>query len=154
MKRKSHRRIRKIRNRKHQIMLSRKGNKRKRLLKNQSRKVIQSKYQSQNRGRIVCIKDMKLGNEFCPQMLLEYSSLFPERQLNIKQEIRNFPREQLVKFVLLLGRNYGTYKVSDLQKRPFFSYSTNLYRDRKERITTYIVQKRYSPDKVSYACER
>ena len=87
-------------------------------------------------------------------MLLEYTSLFSEGGLNLNEEIRNFPREQLVKIVLVLGRNYGTYKISDLQEKPFFSYSTDLYRDRMERITTYIVQNGYSPDKVSYACER
>lgn len=59
-----------------------------------------------------------------------------------------------MKIVLVLGRNYGTYKISDLQEKPFFSYSTDLYRDRMERIATYIVKNRYSPDKVSYACER
>ena len=87
-------------------------------------------------------------------MLLEYSSLFPHEELNIREEISNFTREQLVKIVFVLGRNYGTYKISDLQEKPFFSYSTDLYRDRMDRIATYIVQNGYSPDKVSYACER
>ncbi len=150
----NHRRIRKIKNRKHQIHLSRKGNKRKRRSRSHSRKRIRSKGQLLKRGRVVSIKDTKLGNEFCPQMLLEYTSLFSEGGLNLNEEIRNFPREQLVKIVLVLGRNYGTYKISDLQEKPFFSYSTDLYRDRMERITTYIVQNGYSPDKVSYACER
>ncbi|MEE1080365.1 MAG: hypothetical protein U0L19_04480 [Bacteroidales bacterium] len=150
----SHRRIRKIKNRKHQILLSRKGNRRKRRFRSLCQKRIQSKRQPIKQGRVVSIKDTKLGNEFCPQMLLEYSSLFPHEELNIHEEISNFPREQLVKIVFVLGRNYGTYKISDLQEKPFFSYSTDLYRDRMERIATYIVQKGYSPDKVSYACER
>ena len=150
----SHRRIRKIKNRKHQILLSRKGNRRKSRLRSLGQKRIQSKRQPIKRGRVVSIKDTKLGNEFCPQMLLEYSSLFPHIELHIHEEIRNFPREQLVKIVLVLGRNYGTYKISDLKEKPFFSYSTDSYRDRMERIATYIVQKGYSPDKVSYACER
>ena len=150
----SHRRIRKIKNRKHQILLSRKGNRRKSHLRSLGQKRIQSKRQPIKRGRVVSIKDTKLGNEFCPQMLLEYSSLFPHIELHIHEEIRNFPREQLVKIVLVLGRNYGTYKISDLKEKPFFSYSTDSYRDRMERIATYIVQKGYSPDKVSYACER
>ena len=134
--------------------MSRKGNRKKRRLRCYRQERTLSKRQPLKQGRIVSIKDMKLGNEFCPQMLLEFSSLFPERQLNIKHEIRNFPREQLVKIVLVLGHNYGTYKISDLQKKPFFSYTTDLYRDRMERITTYIAQKGYTPDKVSYACER
>lgn len=150
----SHRRIRKIKNRKHQILLSKKGNRRKHRFRIHSQKRIQSMHQSIKRGRVVSIKDTKLGNEFCPQMLLEYSSLFPERGLNLNEEIRNFPRNQLVQIVLVLGRNYGTYKISDLQKKPFFSYSTDLYRDRMERIATYMVKKEISPDKVLYACER
>lgn len=150
----SHRRIRKIKNRKHQILLSRKGNRRKRRFRSLCQKRIQNKRQPIKQGRVVSIKDTKLGNEFCPLMLLEYSSLFPHEELNIHEEISNFPREQLVKIVFVLGRNYGTYKISDLQEKPFFSYSTDLYRDRMERIATYIVQKGYSPDKVSYACER
>ena len=137
----SHRRIRKIKNRKHQILLSRKGNRRKSRLRSLGQKRIQSKRQPIKRGRVVSIKDTKLGNEFCPQMLLEYSSLFPHIELHIHEEIRNFPREQLVKIVLVLGRNYGTYKISDLKEKPFFSYSTDSYRDRMERIATYIVQK-------------
>ena len=150
----SHRRIRKIKNRKHQILLSQKGNRRKHRFRIHRQKRIQKKHQPIKRGRVISIKDTKLGNEFCPQMLLEYSSLFPHAELNIHEEIRNFPREQLVKIVLVLGRNYGTYKISDLQEKPFFSYSTDLYWDRMDRIATYIVQKGYSPDKVSYACER
>lgn len=35
-------------------------------------------------------------------MLLEYSSLFPERGLNLNEEIRKFLREQLIKIVLVL----------------------------------------------------
>jgi len=150
----SHRRIRKIKNRKHQILLSRKGNRRKGCFRGHSRKRIWSKRQPLKQGRVVSIKDAKLGNEFCPQMLLEYSSLFPERGLILNEEIRNFPRKQLVKIILVLGRNYGTYRISDLQEKPFFSYFTDLCRDRMERIDTYIVQKGYSSDKVSYACER
>lgn len=149
-----YRRIRKIKNRKHQILLSIKGNKRKHRFRINSKNRVQSKRQPIKRGKVVCIKDKKLGNEFCPQILLEYSSLFPEREMNLNEEIRNFPREQLIKIVLVLGRNYGTYKISDLKEKPFFSYSTDLYRDRMERIATHIVQKGYTPDKVSYACER
>ena len=135
-------------------MLSRKGNRRKRRFRSLCQKRIQSKRQPIKRGRVISIKDTKLGNEFCPQMLLEYSSLFPHEELNIHEEIRNFPREQLVKIVFVLGRNYGTYKISDLQEKPFFSYFTDSYRDRMGKIATYIVQSGYSPDKVSYACER
>lgn len=116
----SHRRIRKIKNRKHQILLSRKGNRRKRRFRSLCQKRIQSKRQPIKQGRVVSIKDTKLGNEFCPQMLLEYSSLFPHEELNIHEEISNFPREQLVKIVFVLGRNYGTYKISDLPRETIF----------------------------------
>lgn len=149
-----YRRIRKIKNRKHQILLSRKGNRRRRHFINHGRKKILSKRQLLKRGKIVSIKDTKLGNEFSPQMLLEFSSLFPERKLNINEEIRNFPREQLVKIVLVLGHNFGTYKISDLEEKPFFSYSTDLCRSRMHRISIYMKRTGYSPDKISYACER
>ena len=150
----SNRRIRKIKNRKHQILLSKKWNSKKRRIGSHSQKINQSKRQPIKRGRVNSIKDTKSGNEFCLQRLLEYSSLFPHAEFNILEEIRNFPREQLVRIVLVLVRNYGTYKISDLQEKPFFSYSTDLYWDRMDRIATYIDRTGYSPDKVSYACER
>lgn len=150
----SHRRKRKIKNKKHQILLAKKGNRRKRHPQSRRQKHTQSNYQLLKRRKIVSIKDTKLGNEFYAQMLLEYSSVFPEKELNISEEIRHFPREQLVKIAFVLGRNFGTYKISDLKKKPFFSYNTDLYRDRMDRITTYLVQNGYSPDRVSYACER
>lgn len=143
-----------IKEQKAAVPIVKKGNRRKHRVRSHKQKRTQSKRLPLKHGRIVSIKDTKLGNEFCPQMLLEYSSLFPERGLILNEEIRNFPRKQLVKIVLVLGRNYGTYRISDLQEKPFFSYFTDLYRDRMERIDTYIVQKGYSPDKVSYACER
>lgn len=144
---------RKIKNRKHQIILARKGNRKERCSRN-PRKKTQSKCKLLKHIRFVGVEDTKLSKEFRPQLLLKYSSLYPERKLDINEEIRKFPREQLVNIVLVLGRNFGFFRISDLIERSFFSYDTNLCRDRMDRIAIYTKQCGYSLNNILYACER
>lgn len=164
----SHSQIRKIKNRRHQILLAIKGVK-KRKHKNlvslgtinidDSCPILYSRKYANTRavyntGREVRILDPQTGQEICLQLLMEYSSLFPGRTLNIKEEILHFSREMLIKMVLVLGRNYGMCKISDMKDKPFFSYLSRPYEKRMEQIKKYIVRNNTSPEKVSYASHR
>ena len=164
----SHSQIRKIKNRRHQILLAIKGVK-KRKHKNLvslgtididdscsipcSRKYANTRAAC-NADRKERILDPKTGQEFHIQLLIGYSSLFPGRTLNIKEEILHFSREMLVKMVLVLGRNYGMCKISDMKEKPFFSYLSLPMQKRMELIDKYIVRNNTSSEKVSYACHR
>lgn len=164
----SHSQIRKIKNRRHQILLAIKGVKKRKHknlvslgtidIDNSSSIPYSRKYANTATGyrtdRNVRILDSKTGQEFGIQLLMEYSSLFPGRTLNIKEEIVHFSREMLVKMVLVLGRNYGMCKISDMKDKPFFSYLSRPYEKRMEQIAKYIVRNNTSPENVSYACHR
>lgn len=56
--------------------------------------------------------------------------------------------------VLVLGRNYGMCKISDMKDKPFFSYLSRPYEKRMEQIANYIARNNTSPENVSYACHR
>lgn len=164
----SHNQIRKIKNKKHQILLTKKGIKKRKYkgLISLGAIDIDSSYSipysqkhvntaaGYSTDRNVSILDSKTGQEFCLQLLMEYSSLFPGRTLNIKEEILHFSREMLVKMVLVLGRNYGMCKISDMKDKPFFSYLSRPYEKRMEQIANYIARNNTSPENVSYACHR
>lgn len=164
----SHSQIRKIKNRRHQILLAIKGVKKRKHknlvslgtidIDNSSSIPYSRKYANTATGyrtdRNVRILDSKTGQEFGIQLLMEYSSLFPGRTLNIKEEIVHFSREMLVKMVLVLGRNYGMCKISDMKDKPFFSYLSRPYEKRMEQISKYIARNNTSSGNVSYACHR
>ncbi|WP_163178239.1 hypothetical protein [Bacteroides sp. 51] len=165
---KSHNQIRKIKNKKHQILLAKKGIKKRKnkglmylrtVNINESHSIGYSRKHKNtaarhNTDRNAKIVDPKTGKEFHIQFIMEYSSLFPGRTLNIKEEILHFPREMLIKMVLVLGRNYGMCKISDMKDKPFFSYLSRPYEKRMELIAKYIVRNNTSPEKVSYANQR
>lgn len=102
----------------------------------------------------VNILDPQTKREIGLQLLMGYSSLFPNKTLNIKDEIQHFSREMLIKMVFVLGRNYGMCKISDMKNKPFFSYDSQPYKVRMEKIAKYIAEHDTLPEKVSYACNR
>jgi len=105
-------------------------------------------------GRELKPLDPQSDIEYKLQLVLGYSNLFPGKPLDAKEEIKNFSREMLVKMVLVLGKNYGACKISDMKKKPFFSYQSDLYEERMKAIYAYIVQNSTTPDRVSYACQQ
>ena len=109
---KSHKSIRKLKNKKHQILCSLKGNIRRCYSRNKNTRKKNSLSESRreiylenyNAKRII-MGDSKKGYEFHTQLLLEYSSLYPGKFLDIKKEIYNFSRNTLLRMVLVLGQN-------------------------------------------------
>lgn len=162
---KSHSQIRKIKNKKHQILFTKKGvkkRKHKRVVSSMSIDIDSSYYLPYSRQHVNMhstgpkkqILDPITGQEFSIPMLLGYSSLFPGKTLNIKEEILHFSREMLVKMVLILGRNYGMCKISDMKNRPFFSSRSRPYEIRMEQIAKYIAHNNTSPEEVYYTSYR
>lgn len=163
----SHSQIRKIKNKRRQILLTKKGmKKRKHKAFISLRTDVDSSYsipysRQHLKTTAACstdskikIVDPKTGEEFSIKLLMGYSSLFPGRTFNIKEEILNFSREMLVKMVFVLGRNYGMCRISDMKDKPFFSYLSHPYKRRMEQIDKYIDENKTSPEDVSYACHR
>ena len=105
-------------------------------------------------GHELNLTDPQSDIEYKLQWLLEYSDLFPGKSLDVKEEIKNFSREELIKMVLVLGKNYGACKISDMEEKPFFSYLSDLYEQRMKAIYAYIIKNNTTPDNVSYACQR
>ena len=151
-----YRQIRKIKNRKFQILLSIKGVKKAKHKKRFLLKCINTNnlYHLPSCKENVRILDFQTKQEFSLHLLIGYSALFPNKTLDIKNEILHFSREMLIKMILILGRNYGMCKISDMKDKPFFSYLSSLSKERMKRIVKYIVDNNASPEKVSYACNR
>ena len=89
--------------------------------------------------------DSKKGYEFHTQLLLEYSSLYPGKFLDIKKEIYNFSRNTLLRMVLVLGQNYGLCRISDMEKKRFFSYKSELIDEMMHKIYNYIKRNKTLP---------
>lgn len=165
---KSNRDIRKIKNKKHQISLSYKGTKiRKRKISVcNSAEIIPidfscNSYTSTQIKKGHCIQkgfenivDPQTGKEIGIQLLLEYSALYPEKMLNLTEEIRFFSREELIDMFRSLVCHSGEWKVSDLTKEDFFSSGSKEFIDRMVRIQDYIKKNNTTPHNVSYACHR
>lgn len=158
----NHRDLRKIKNRNHQILSARKGI-RKRLHANVKRKYrndidfnkedLSIPFEHYEAKSIV-IGDPSKGRKIHLQLLLEYSALFPQRKLDIKKEICNFSRNTLLRMVLVLGRNYGMCRISDMGEKPFFSFRSGLSKIRIRCINEYLRRNRYAPSEVSYASSK
>jgi len=155
---KSARRIRIIKNKRHNIHLAIKGNhkrKKKRLPKSRIKsKPKGTKSTWHGHGKSIRLVDSTTNKEFVPIMLLEYSRVFPGKTIVLKDEIKHFSREMLIKMVLVLGKNYGRCFISDMPDKPFFSYSSPYTDERIKRVMTYIINNHSLPDKVSYACDK
>lgn len=153
---KKYRQIRKIKNRKFQILLSIKGIRKAKHKKRGLLKCINTNnlYHLSSCKENVRIFDFQTKREFNLQLLIGYSALFPNKTLDIKNEILHFSREMLIKMIFVLGRNYRMCKISDMKDKPFFSYLSSLSKERMERIVKYIADNNTSPEKVSYACNR
>lgn len=158
---KSHKSIRKLKNKKHQILCSLKGNIRRCYSRNKNTRKKNSLSESRreiylenyNAKRII-MGDSKKGYEFHTQLLLEYSSLYPGKFLDIKKEIYNFSRNTLLRMVLVLGQNYGLCRISDMEKKRFFSYKSELIDEMMHKIYNYIKRNKTLPYNVSYASQK
>ncbi|MBQ0049818.1 MAG: hypothetical protein KBT12_06255 [Bacteroidales bacterium] len=107
-----HQRLRKIKNKKHNIICSIKGNRKKKKAnkkrRNSSSYLRRTSFNTQQhvyRGKSISLTDTKSGNSFHPMLLLEYSNVYPWPKLDLIDEIKKFPREMLIKMILVLGRN-------------------------------------------------
>jgi len=87
-------------------------------------------------------------------LLLEYSNVYPWPELNLIAEIKKFPREMLIKMVLVLGRNFGKCLISEMDKHPFFSYISEYSKERMGYVFDYIRREEKSPSCVSYSSTR
>lgn len=145
--------IRKIKNKRFKTCLAKKS-----IRKKSDHKKIKFKRPAMNwhlrNEKISSIKDTLSGDEITPHLLLEYSSIYPNVNFDLEKEIRNFSRSTLLNIALVLGKNYGSYKLSDLENKPFFSYDSSFSRDRMQRLVSFLQSTGYSSDMVSYACER
>lgn len=158
----SHRIIRKYKNHRHQLRLVANGclRRKRKVSVIGNTIVLHEEYSAPHKaslrgyGRELKPLDPQSDIEYKLQLVLGYSNLFPGKPLDAKEEIKNFSREMLVKMVLVLGKNYGACKISDMKKKPFFSYQSDLYEERMKAIYAYIVQNSTTPDRVSYACQR
>ena len=158
------RHVRKIKNRNHQILSSRKGVK-KRLHVNVKQKYRDDIDFNFNKDDL----DIPFGHYEAKSivigapskdpgihiiLLLEYSALFPQKSLDIKKEICNFSRNTLLRMVLVLGRNYGMCRISDMREKPFFSFLSDLSKIRMRCINEYLQRNRCTPYDVSYASSK
>jgi len=148
-----HKKQRKIKNKRAQVLSTKKG------IKKQKRTGIKLSTRSKNnnnykRGRIVSISDTTTGNTYQTVLLLEYSMLFPGESINISETIRNFSRERLIKIVFFLVKRYGLCRLSDIETKPFFSYDSEMRKDRMKRISVFLIKTGHMPYMVSYAGER
>lgn len=146
-----HKNKRKIKNRRTQVHSAKKGAKKK------NRKSFSPQHSNNKHDkneRIVSISDITTGNTYQTVLLLEYSMLFPGESIDILETIKNFSRERLIKIVFFLVKRYGLCRLSDMETTPFFSYNSELQKDRKKRISVFLRKQGYLPDMVSYAGER
>ena len=145
---------RKIKNKRHQIRLAKKGQKKKKLHSIVKVNISRNRRHIGDQYRIVSIKDATTGSTVSIHQLLEYSLLFPGKKIDLHEEIRNYSRDTILKMALVLEKNYGSYQISDLEAKPFFSYDSDLRQDRMRRISMFLQKSWMTPDSVSYACER
>ena len=145
---------RKKRNKRHQIHLVKKGQKKKKQTIIITASKSRGKSSFMNRDRIFRLKDSVTGNSVTIQQLLEYSLLFPGEVIDLHEEIRNYSRDTILRMALVLEKNYGLYRISDLETKPFFSYDSDLRQDRIRRIRLLLQKSGMLPELVSYACER
>ena len=139
----------------HQINLTRKGNiKRKHSHSKVSLTESVTKTSKFTSRYTTQIKDAKSGNTYEIVQLLEYSNIFPGKTIDIREEIKCFSRDTLVKTVFILGRNFGKCMISDMHSHPFFSYKSKDVDERMYRISRYIKNNGRQPNNVSYAGEK
>ena len=156
-----HRRIRRLKNKKHNILCSIKGN-RKRKKANRKRKNTNHYLHNTSfnthrhiyKGKSFCITDCKSGKSFHPLLLLEYTNVYPWKKLNLIDEMKKFSRQMLIKMVLVLGRNFGKCLISEMDKHPFFSYMSQYSERRMRYVFEYIKREKKSPSSVSYSSTR
>lgn len=155
---KSHKSIRKLKNKNHQILCSLKGDIKRCHSKNKGicRKNSQSENCSEgnfvnNKAKRIIMGDSRKGREYIAQLLLGYTSLFPGKTLDIKKEIYNFSRNTILQIVLIFGQKYGSCRISDMEEKPFFSYKSELSILRMQKIYNYIKRNEIIPYYVSYA---
>ena len=156
-----HRRIRRLKNKKHNILCSIKGS-RKRKKANRKRKNTNhylhntsfNTHRQMYKGESISITDCISGKSFHPLLLLEYTNVYPWQMLNLIDEIKKFSREMLIKMVLVLGRNFGKCLISDMDKHPFFSYMSQYSDERMRYVLEYIKREKKSPSSVSYSSTR
>ena len=156
-----HQRLRKIKNKKHNILCSIKGNRKKKKAnkkrRNSSSYLRRTSFNTQQhvyRGKSISLTDTKSGNSFHPMLLLEYSNVYPWPKLDLIDEIKKFPREMLIKMILVLGRNFGKCLISEMDKHPFFSYLSEYSKERMGYVFNYIRREGKSPSCVSYSSTR
>lgn len=155
---KSHKSIRKLKNKNHQILCSLKGDIKRCHSKNKGicRKNSQSENCSEGnfvnyKAKRIIMGDSRKGREYIAQLLLGYTSLFPGKTLDIKKEIYNFSRNTILQIVLIFGQKYGSCRISDMEEKPFFSYKSELSILRMQKIYNYIKRNEIIPYYVSYA---
>lgn len=56
--------------------------------------------------------------------------------------------------VLVLGQNYGLCRISDMEKKRFFSYKSELIDEMMHKIYNYIKRNKTLPYNVSYASQK
>ena len=156
-----YRRIRRLKNKKHNILCSIKGNRKKNKTNKKGRNSIsylrRTSFNTQQqvyRGKSISLPDTKSGNSFHPLLLLEYTNVYPWQKLNLIDEIKKFSREMLIKMVLVLGRNFGKCLISEMDKHPFFSYMSQYSEERMRYVFEYIKREKNSPSSVSYSSTR
>ena len=156
-----HQRLRKIKNKKHNKLCSIKGNRKKKKAnkkrRNYSSYLRRTSFNTQQhvyRGKSISLTDTKSVNSFHPMLLLEYSNVYPWPKLDLIDEIKKFPREMLIKMILVLGRNFGKCLISEMDKHPFFSYLSEYSKERMGYVFNYIRREGKSPSCVSYSSTR
>ena len=86
--------------------------------------------------------------------LLEYTKVFSGKYLDIKEEIKCFSRNTLLKVVFTLARDFNDFLISDMKGHPFFSYKSQYADERMRSIEQYIAVNGIDPNLIAYAGEK